>query len=445
MIIFRWNGTNLSQFTVQTDFGTATVSGGKIVLTANSGIHNPDGLGFYLPKFIGGITDGFSVEMDMEVSSVGPGDGNAPRFVNMITNNTLLASQNVFPALNVGLAGLLDHAYDPDHFSTIRDANRAANPGISPTLISANTEFHYKQSINQTTGKHTVSINGDNFETNLGPTTSGGNYLGTTFASDVTKSGHWNNTTNPLTIVGGDAAYSSIATPFVSPDGFKAGRYYIISDSNGDPVETVLCTSVAGGDLTFSRGQFGTPITAHANGLGIYNKPEVYVYIQNASGGLVSRYRNLIVTSDGTYTPPAPTTLVATTGGEGEVSLTWADGDATTTNTDSILIERSTVSGSGFSQITTKAIGSQSHTDTGLTPGVEYFYRIRSSVTYNGSTVNSSYTSEASAESGEEAPGGGGGNGGNNNGGGSGSPGPRSGGGGSFGIVSRGGTSYGSR
>lgn len=395
MIIWRWNGTDLSQVTTQTDFGTAAVVGGKIVLTAQSGVHNNDGLGFYLPKFVGVLQDGCALEMEMEVSSLGPGDGNAPKFMNMFTNNTLLSSQNVFPAFNVGLVGLIDHAYDADHFSTLRDANHASNPGISPTLIVADTPFRYRHSISQATGKHTVSIDGDNFETNLGPTTSGGNYLGYTYASVNTANSDFSNTTNPLTVVGGVTRYAALATPFVSPDGWKVGRYYVISDVGGNPAETILCTGISGDDVTFSRGQFGTSIISHANVRGIYNLPEVYIYIQNSSGGLSTRYSKIHITDDGSYTPPTPGALTVVPGYAGGNRITFASSLVSAINSDYISLERSTTSGSGFSEIA-QVVPGYGYSDTSAVAGTNYFYKARARVSAFGSTYSSSYTSEAS-------------------------------------------------
>ena len=395
MIVWRWNGTDLSQLTVLDTYGTVAVAGGKIVLTPDDGAHNSDGLGFYPPKFVG-LLPGFSWEMEMEIASLGAGNGNSPFYLNLITNNTLLSSQNVFPSFNVGLGGIFDRAYDASHFSTIRDASHSSNPGISPTAIVANTPFRYKQSV-ASNGKHTVSIDGDDFETNLGPVTSGGNYAGVTYAGVATANSDFANTTNPLTVVGGVTRYAALSTPFVSPDGWKVGRYYVISDAGGNPVETILCSSINGDDVTFLRGQVGTSATSHANGVGIYNKPEIYFYSQNQSGGAANatRYSKMHITDDGSYAPPTPGALTVVPGYAGGNRITFASSLVSAINSDYISLERSTTSGSGFSEIA-QVVPGYGYSDTSAVAGTNYFYKARARVSAFGSTYSSSYTSEAS-------------------------------------------------
>ena len=75
-----------------------------------------------------------------------------------------------------------------------------------------------------------------------------------------------------------------------------------------------------------------------------------------------------------TYTAiSAPTGLTATSASVTSIDLSW-----TNVSTGYVIqVERSLTTGSGFSLITTTAIDATTYTDTGLTEGTEYFYRVR--------------------------------------------------------------------
>lgn len=75
-----------------------------------------------------------------------------------------------------------------------------------------------------------------------------------------------------------------------------------------------------------------------------------------------------------TSAPTAPRTLVATAASTTQINLTWVDAS---TNETGFQIERSLTSGSGFALITTTTANVTSFSNTGLTPGTQYFYRVR--------------------------------------------------------------------
>lgn len=408
MIIFRWNGTDLTQFGTVATGGSISVSGGEIILQSNSGNHNKDTLGFWPSQVILGNRPGMSLEYDWKVSSLSDGDGFLPSDIIQITNNTSESgSPTPFPDVRVGLGAWRDNSTFPLNFGTIRDSTHSpvGSPVYSSLNLSADTYYHLKHSI-ASNGQHSLSVGSDiNFITTLGPTTSGGNYAGIAYAGDATKNGDFNNTTNPLTVTNAQSNYT-ISRPF-SDTGWQLNKYYSLTDAGGAHVEAILVTAINGNDVTFARGQLGTTATAFPNGRGIYSIPELRFYAQHHSGGLSARYKNWIITDDGSYTPPAPATLSATTGGAGAVNLSWDDASVSSTNSDSIRIERSTQSGSGFSEIANLPVGTESYADSGLTPSTTYYYRIRSRVTYNSQTENSSYSSESSALSGASSGGGG--------------------------------------
>lgn len=113
------------------------------------------------------------------------------------------------------------------------------------------------------------------------------------------------------------------------------------------------------------------------------------------------------VTDSGGFTPPAPTTLAAGSPTATTLQVTWSDATVSSTNADSIRVERSTTGGGvGFSEIGTASIGAQVYNDSGLTAGTTYYYRIRARVTVGPTDYNSAYTSEASASTTSPASGG---------------------------------------
>jgi len=88
--------------------------------------------------------------------------------------------------------------------------------------------------------------------------------------------------------------------------------------------------------------------------------------------------------------PTAPTGLLATPVNEATIGLSWSDNTASETG---YIIERSALSGMGFSLIYTTSANVTSYDDLGLDEGTEYFYRVRAT---NG-VVESEDSNEASA------------------------------------------------
>ncbi len=83
--------------------------------------------------------------------------------------------------------------------------------------------------------------------------------------------------------------------------------------------------------------------------------------------------------------PTAPNNLDATSPSSGQARVTWSD---RSNNETSFKIERSTSSSSGFSQIATVGANVRTYTDSDVTKGRTYYYRVRAS----NSGGNSSYS-----------------------------------------------------
>ena len=110
-------------------------------------------------------------------------------------------------------------------------------------------------------------------------------------------------------------------------------------------------------------------------------------YTAASHPALISDSGSLIVT---TGLPVAPATLSATAVSSSTINLTWADNDG---GESAYLVERSSTSGSGFSQIASLSANSTAYADTGLSANATWFYRVRAT----GGSGNSTYSNVASA------------------------------------------------
>jgi len=88
--------------------------------------------------------------------------------------------------------------------------------------------------------------------------------------------------------------------------------------------------------------------------------------------------------------PLAPSVLAAAVVSDTAIDLTWTDNSD---DEDNFVLERSLTTGTGFSVINSPAANAVAYSDTGLTPGTEYFYRIKAT----NAVGDSAYTAEDSA------------------------------------------------
>jgi M6 family metalloprotease-like protein len=102
-------------------------------------------------------------------------------------------------------------------------------------------------------------------------------------------------------------------------------------------------------------------------------------YTANASVTLYAQWVGML----------APTNLSATALSSTQVKLTWSD---TTTNETGFLVERSFVSGSGFASVGSASANATNYTDSTVTAGSNYFYRVSAT----NATASSSPSVEAS-------------------------------------------------
>lgn len=116
-----------------------------------------------------------------------------------------------------------------------------------------------------------------------------------------------------------------------------------------------------------------------------------------ATGGRINAYNSLIL-------PSKVTGLTATATSDSSVGLAWT-ADA---NENGYRIERAAGTGGAFSEIATAGANEATYSNTGLTPGTTYSYRVRA---FN-SSGNSSYSDPVSATTTGSQPSDGGGGGG---------------------------------
>lgn len=112
------------------------------------------------------------------------------------------------------------------------------------------------------------------------------------------------------------------------------------------------------------------------------------IHINQAGNTVLS---NLLLTILVPQTPPtAPSALGATSASTSQINLTWTDNSS---NETGFQIEQSLTSGSGFTLLTTTAANAISYSNTGLTSGTQYYYRVRAT----NPSGNSGYSTESSA------------------------------------------------
>lgn len=146
---------------------------------------------------------------------------------------------------------------------------------------------------------------------------------------------------------------------------------------------------------TTSGSGFVTVTTTAANAIsfsdaGLNGSTTYYYRIKAVTASASSAYTGEVsATTSVPTTPAAPTDLLATAASSTAVNLTWTDNS---NNETGFKIERSLVSGTGFTVIATAAANAASYIDATVVSNKTYFYRIRAA----NAVGNSAYTAEKS-------------------------------------------------
>jgi hypothetical protein len=110
--------------------------------------------------------------------------------------------------------------------------------------------------------------------------------------------------------------------------------------------------------------------------------------VTDGRGQTVTLSQTITVSYESLIPPAIPSGLGATATGETNVDLSWTDNSSDETG---FIVQRSTTSGSGFTTVTTTAADATSYSDSGLSAGTSYFYRVMAT----NASGDSAATSEA--------------------------------------------------
>jgi ELWxxDGT repeat protein len=187
-------------------------------------------------------------------------------------------------------------------------------------------------------------------------------------------------------------------------DGTAAGTYLLKDISSGPSSSSIAEMTVVGNTLYFSAND-------NVNGEELWKSDgtsagTVMIDIHNGGGGDTTALTNINGTlyfsgyhpsvgdepfKLGLLTAPlAPTFPAAVAVSSSQINVTWS---APSGNESLFKVERKTGPNGTYAQITTRTVVQRDYSDTGLLPGTQYFYRIRSS----NAAGDSPYSAEVSA------------------------------------------------
>jgi len=150
------------------------------------------------------------------------------------------------------------------------------------------------------------------------------------------------------------------------------------------------------GTMSFFAGATTQKVKVTINGdvVDEQNDETFFINLLNATNATIADAQGVgtIINDDGLPAPTAPGNLTANATGASTIALAWNDNSS---DEDGFKIERKIPQGGtgNFNEITTVGKEINAFTDTGLSSGTSYVYRIRA---YKG-TANSSYSNEAMA------------------------------------------------
>ncbi|MEX2235377.1 MAG: fibronectin type III domain-containing protein [Cyclobacteriaceae bacterium] len=280
------------------------------------------------------------------------------------------------------------------HWGLNNNANDASGNSINGTLVNS-PSF----TTDMKEGSHALTLNGSNQYVNFGNPTSLPSGTSprsiSAWAKTNTVSGfHW-------IVSYGTAATSSAMFIGQSGTQLKGGGYandlnvsnfwavgvwhHLCLTYDGTTAKlyadgTLIASGVKTWNLALSKAYIGRQVNDSEYWNGSIDDVRIYNTALSAS-----QVQALV-----TQPPASPTQLTATSASSSSINLTWTDAS---TNETGFQVERSSTSGSGFALINTTAADATSFTDTGLTSGTIYYYRIRAI----NSGGESAYTAEANA------------------------------------------------
>ncbi len=200
---------------------------------------------------------------------------------------------------------------------------------------------------------------------------------------------------------GGNSAYSnevSVSTPPTPPTAPSTLTATGVSNSQINLAWTDNASNETGFKIERKTGvdgaytqiaTVGADITSYSN-TGLTANTQYFYRVRAYNTGGNSSYSNEANATTFIDPPVAPSNLAATTVSNTQIDLAWTDTASTETG---FKIERKTGANGTYAEITTVGANVTTFSNTGLNPGVRYFYRVRA---FNG-TGNSGYSNEANA------------------------------------------------
>jgi len=272
-----------------------------------------------------------------------------------------------------------DHATNENGYEVERSTSPTFLPLSGPFVLPANTTSY--SDMTGLTGSTTYFYRVRATSTSLGNS----NYSNT--ATVTTPP----NIPNPLTFTTTGTSTVNLTWNDVSSDehGFGIERR-IGAAGTFTKVDSLKRNPIPGDAGIIGMGLLTRSHTGLLSGTTYYFR--VFAYNTNGNSG----YTNEITLTTPQFAPNVPTNLVAT-GGTSQITLNWTDNS---NNETGFKIERSTTPGTGFTQIATVGPDFTVYTNTGVTPNVVYYYRVRS---YN-SGGDSGYSNEAPASANPDLP-----------------------------------------
>lgn len=188
---------------------------------------------------------------------------------------------------------------------------------------------------------------------------------------------------------------------------FTTGHAKASEDSNGyfgntGTVPSGTTNQIDGGSSTFidgASGNFEICNDGYAIGVGVDLSA---TFTTDYNGATRTRWDLGAIKA---RQPLAPSSLTATAAGSTEIDLSWTDASSDETG---FTIERSLNGSTGWTEIADLAAGSTSYTDTGLSNGTTYYYRVAAYNSYGSSaysdTANATTTAAPVLLAGEIAP-----------------------------------------
>jgi len=153
------------------------------------------------------------------------------------------------------------------------------------------------------------------------------------------------------------------------------GLPYFVDGTGGQDIQP-FATPISGSQVRYS-GDYGAMLLSATD-------TSLNFQFINRSGKVIDNYSVLAA-----GLPQAPSNLTATAASQTQVNLTWQDN---ATNETGFKIERST-DGTNFTQIATVGANATTYSDSGLSSGTAYYYRVRAT----NAAGDSPYSNTASA------------------------------------------------